>query len=72
MIQCAHLAGIHEEIKAMPMTYNSLIGDMGSSLSADKNRRLMLTRAQPRIFFLDELTTGPLIAIRTHQQVQLF
>jgi ATP-binding cassette, subfamily B, bacterial CvaB/MchF/RaxB len=31
MIQCAHLAGIHEEIMAMPMTYNSLIGDMGSS-----------------------------------------
>ncbi|MGC2690623.1 MAG: peptidase domain-containing ABC transporter, partial [Pseudolabrys sp.] len=27
MIQCALLAGIHEEIMAMPMTYNSLIGD---------------------------------------------
>jgi ATP-binding cassette, subfamily B, bacterial CvaB/MchF/RaxB len=31
MIHCARLAGIHEEIMAMPMTYNSLVGDMGSS-----------------------------------------
>jgi hypothetical protein len=33
MIQCAHLAGIHEEIMAMPMTYTSLTitRDMGSS-----------------------------------------
>ena len=33
MIQCAEQASIHEEIMAMPMTYNSLVGDMGSSLS---------------------------------------
>jgi ATP-binding cassette, subfamily B, bacterial CvaB/MchF/RaxB len=33
MIACAQLAGVHDEIMAMPMTYNSLIGDMGSSLS---------------------------------------
>src|SRR3954453_7140704 len=28
MIECARLARIHDEIMAMPMTYNSLIGDM--------------------------------------------
>ncbi len=33
MIACAQLARIHDEILAMPMSYNSLIGDMGSSLS---------------------------------------
>jgi ATP-binding cassette subfamily B protein RaxB len=37
MIRCARLAGIHDEIMAMTMTYNSLIGDMGSSLSGGQS-----------------------------------
>jgi ATP-binding cassette subfamily B protein RaxB len=59
MIECARLAGVHDEIMAMPMTYNSLIGDMGSSLSSGQKQRVLLARAlyrHPKILFLDEGT----------------
>ena len=59
MVQCAQIAGIHDEIMAMPMTYNSLIGDMGSSLSSGQKQRILLARAlyrRPKILFLDEGT----------------
>jgi ATP-binding cassette, subfamily B, bacterial CvaB/MchF/RaxB len=59
MIECAQIAGIHDDIVAMPMSYNSLIGDMGSSLSSGQKQRVLLARAlyrQPKILFLDEGT----------------
>ncbi len=59
MIECAHLAGVHDEIMALPMAYNSLVGDMGSSLSAGQKQRVLLARAlyrRPKILFLDEGT----------------
>src|ERR1700757_2918846 len=56
--QLLQLAGIHEEIMAMPMIYNSPIGDMGSSLSGGQKTRVLLARALTdcRESFFDEGT----------------
>jgi len=58
--ECARLAGIHDDILAMPMGYGTLIGDMGTTLSGGQKQRILLARAlyhRPSILLLDEATS---------------
>lgn len=59
--ECAKLAAVDADIRAMPMGYNTLIGDMGAALSGGQKQRILLARAlykRPKILFLDEATSA--------------
>ncbi len=57
---CARAAAVHDDIRAMPMGYATLIGDMGTVLSGGQKQRVLIARAlyrRPALLLLDEATS---------------
>ena len=59
--QAARLAGLEDDIRAMPMGMHTLVGEGGGNLSGGQRQRLLIARAivrRPRILLLDEATSA--------------
>jgi ATP-binding cassette, subfamily B, bacterial CvaB/MchF/RaxB len=57
---CSKAVGLHEEVLQLPMRYQTLIGDLGTALSASQRQKLLLARAvyrQPQMLLIDEATS---------------
>jgi len=59
--EAAKMAGVDEDIRAMPMGMNTLISEGGGGISGGQRQRLLIARAivsKPKILFFDEATSA--------------
>ncbi len=59
--EAAQMAGLLDDIKDMPMGFNTIVSEGGSTLSGGQRQRLMIARAivnKPKILFFDEATSA--------------
>ncbi len=57
---CARQAAVLDDVRAMPMGFHTLIGDMGAVLSGGQKQRVLIARAlyrEPGLLLLDEATS---------------
>jgi ATP-binding cassette subfamily B protein RaxB len=68
--ECARMASVSADIEAMPMGYNTMVGDMGTVMSGGQKQRVLLARAlyrRPKILLLDEATSH--LDVKREQEV---
>ncbi len=64
------IAQIHSTLQSLPMGYQTLIGDMGTTISGGQKQRLLLARAlyrMPSILVIDEGTSQ--LDVKTESQI---